>query len=550
MRILRSLLAHSRTNPRTLVAVSVLTGLATMMVLAVVNTAAGAAAEGQVSLRLLALVAMGTVMFAVGQTAVTRITAHETERMIFRMRMALFEDVRRANLTELDAIGRAPLHEALTRNMQGISRNLPMVAFGLQTFTMLVCVGVYLLVLSPVAFALAAVFATLAVVLHLSRMAPVRTGLRAAGSNDNQLFDGLQDMLLGFKSVRMSRARAAGLRAELATLSDGQRETKTALKRAWGFEVAMVQLMFYSLVGLMVFVVPLFTQDYNEVVVKATTTVLFMIGPIGTVIQAVPALTNAEAALADIDEKRVMLGSRLATQTDEAAEPIDGPLREVALRDVRFSYRAAASGGEGRPGFSVGPLSATLRSGELTFVTGGNGSGKSTMLLLLTALRPADGGQILVNGAPLRPGQMQAYRDSISAIFGDYHLFQTLYGVDPADADARAPALLERLDMADKVAVHDGAFTTIDLSQGQRKRLALVMAELEDKPFLVLDEWAADQDPHFRAIFYERILPELRARGKIVLCVTHDDRWFHMADRILHMEEGRLREATPPAVPS
>jgi putative pyoverdin transport system ATP-binding/permease protein len=140
---------------------------------------------------------------------------------------------------------------------------------------------------------------------------------------------------------------------------------------------------------------------------------------------------------------------------------------------------------------------------------------------------------------PLATDQMQDYRDRISAIFSDYHLSRRLYCIDNPDP-ARIDRLLERLDMQHKVTVRDGAFSTIDLSTGQRKRLAFVVAELEDKPVIVLDEWAADQDPHFRRIFYEELLPDLKARGKIVICVTHDDRWFHLADRIYHMNEGRI----------
>jgi len=136
---------------------------------------------------------------------------------------------------------------------------------------------------------------------------------------------------------------------------------------------------------------------------------------------------------------------------------------------------------------------------------------------------------------------MQDYRNRISAIFSDFHLSRRLYAVKEPDP-IKISTLLKRLEMHDKVTVRDGSFSTIDLSTGQRKRLALIVAELEDKQVIVLDEWAADQDPHFRRIFYEELLPDLKARGKIVICVTHDERWFHIADRIYKMNEGRIEE--------
>jgi putative ATP-binding cassette transporter len=266
---------------------------------------------------------------------------------------------------------------------------------------------------------------------------------------------------------------------------------------------------------------------------------LFLIGPVGTVATAIPAIDDAERSLLSIRTIQGRLKDALANRADEAAEPLDGPVTEVAMQDIRFAYAGSA----GDPGFSVGPLSACFRAGQLTFITGGNGSGKSTMMQLLTGLVPAQGGELRVNGLPLRITQMQAWRDNIAAVFSDYHLFSRLYGIDK-QALEQAPVLLQLLEMADKVALHGDAFSTLDLSAGQRKRLALIAALLENKPVLVLDEWAADQDPHYRRVFYEQILPQLRDAGKIVICVTHDDRWFGLADQILHMDEGRFKPDT------
>ena len=111
------------------------------------------------------------------------------------------------------------------------------------------------------------------------------------------------------------------------------------------------------------------------------------------------------------------------------------------------------------------------------------------------------------------------------------------------DLDQRGNELLAKLHLQNKVKVQDGAFTTLTLSQGQRKRLALVVAYLENRPFLVFDEWAADQDPVFKEIFYHELLPELRAMGKTILVISHDDRYFHLADRLIRMENGRLTHA-------
>ncbi|HDR9605677.1 TPA: ATP-binding cassette domain-containing protein, partial [Burkholderia aenigmatica] len=171
----------------------------------------------------------------------------------------------------------------------------------------------------------------------------------------------------------------------------------------------------------------------------------------------------------------------------------------------------------------------------------------------LTGLYEPEEGTIEVDGRTIGWRERAAYRQRFSAVFNDFHLFDALLGiVDPDDpsraqADARANALVAKLALDHKVKVVDGAFSTRALSTGQRKRLALVVAYLEDRPFYLFDEWAADQDPSFKAVFYEQLLPELRARGKAVIVITHDDRYFDLADRLLKLDNGRIVSDTTPA---
>ncbi|HDR9319880.1 TPA: cyclic peptide export ABC transporter, partial [Burkholderia vietnamiensis] len=203
--------------------------------------------------------------------------------------------------------------------------------------------------------------------------------------------------------------------------------------------------------------------------------------------------------------------------------------------------------------FRIGPIDLTIRPGELVFIVGGNGSGKTTLAKVLTGLYEPEEGTIEVDGRPIGWRERAAYRQRFSAVFNDFHLFDALLGiVDPDDparaqADARANALIAKLALDHKVKVVDGAFSNRALSTGQRKRLALVVAYLEDRPFYLFDEWAADQDPSFKAVFYEQLLPELRARGKAVIVITHDDRYFDLADRLLKLDNGQIVSDTAPA---
>ena len=174
----------------------------------------------------------------------------------------------------------------------------------------------------------------------------------------------------------------------------------------------------------------------------------------------------------------------------------------------------------------LGPVNLTFRPGELTFIVGGNGSGKSTLAKIITGLYPPESGEILLDGKKVTNCDRDDYRQLFSAVFADFYIFGTMLGLNAVNLDSRALHYLTELHLEHKVKVRNGQLSTVDLSQGQRKRLALLTAYLEDRPFYLFDEWASDQDPQFKEIFYRQILPDLKARGKAIVVITHDDRYF------------------------
>ena len=140
------------------------------------------------------------------------------------------------------------------------------------------------------------------------------------------------------------------------------------------------------------------------------------------------------------------------------------------------------------------------------------------------------------NGKALGTDDRDDYRQLFTTVFADYYLFDDLLKAETVPAEAER--YLERLEVAHKVSIKDGGFTTTDLSSGQRKRLALMAAWLEGRPILVFDEWAADQDPAFRQIFYTELLPDLRRLGKTIVVISHDDRYFGSADQLVRLRHG------------
>jgi putative ATP-binding cassette transporter len=535
MRLIRLVRSEIPEHLKTMAVMTAVSAVSTTVLLWLVNSGARDAAGGTLSLGLVLRFLVTVFLFAVSQNYVLITASQDVEGLLDRMRLRLFDEVRRSDLVTVERIGRAALHSALIQETQTLARTVPMLVVGAQQATMLVFLGIYLAWLSPMACVLAFSFAGIALAVRFTRMVSLGKAMQAAMGAELAVFDGLTDLLRGFKEVRMSSPRAEGVLRDLRTVSAAARRVNTDTKKRWGWEFSLLQSMFYALVGLMVFVVPLFTTTYYTVVVQATVLTLFIVGPVGTLAYVTPMVAQTEFALANIEAMTERLRKATGDVPDGEAQALDSTPSSIALRDATFRYQ----GEGGATVFQVGPLSAEFRAGEITFITGGNGSGKSTMLRLLTGLVPLAGGGLLADGEPVDAERRQGYRDHISAIFSDYHLSRRLYGIAQPDPES-VRHLLERLEMEDKVGVRDGAFTTVDLSGGQRKRLALVVALLEDKRVIVLDEWAAGQDPHFRRVFYEGLLPEWKAQGKIVICVTHDDRWFGLADRVLRMDEGRF----------
>jgi putative ATP-binding cassette transporter len=264
---------------------------------------------------------------------------------------------------------------------------------------------------------------------------------------------------------------------------------------------------------------------------------LFVIGSCFGLVQSIPVLLSANAAADRVKRLEAALRATASEERDvKALKHFDA----IEMRNIVFRYVDKSSD----VAFQIGPIDFTLRSGELVFITGGNGSGKSTFLKVLAGLYPPDAGEFTFDGVRINDDTRDRYRALMSAIFVDYHLFQRLYGIaapEPADVDR----LLTQFRLEEKTALSGGEFRTLDLSGGQRKRLALLVGLLEKRQILLLDEWTSDQDPEFRRKFYHEFLPELMKAGVTVVVITHDDRYLdelHLPARKIRMDEGRIVE--------
>ncbi|MFM7012533.1 MAG: cyclic peptide export ABC transporter [Betaproteobacteria bacterium] len=518
------------------VRLAALSGLANAGVLAIVNLAVQTSAEGGASqLRSLILFCVTIAIYAYSQKRLMVDTCERVEQLISDLRQRLLEAVRNSELLEIERIGRAEIFGNLSRETQVLSQAMPNIIVAVQSSILLLAAMVYLFFLSKLAFVLLASFTAIGAAFHLARARQASMHILEAARNDDTLIEGFSDVIDGFREVKLNPTRSDQLSNAVRQVSRLSARSRILVHTLNAHDFVLSQLTFFALTGLMVFVVPAFGKVDISTITMTTTATLFMLGPVGALVGNFPVFNNANSAARQICE----LEDKLLASSG-ALKPI-GPLdtfadfQEIKLESQAFAYPAPA----GEQGFSVGPNNLTIKRGDCIFITGGNGSGKTTFVNLLLTLIPSTSGQIAVDGVPVREDNVAAYRNLFSAIFSDNHLFRTLYGTAEFDS-AEATHLLEEMEILHKVQILDHSFSTTDLSGGQRKRLAMVTARLERKPILVLDEWAADQDPVFRTKFYRQIIPSLRAEGYTIIAITHDDRFFDIADARYHMEDGKL----------
>ena len=305
------------------------------------------------------------------------------------------------------------------------------------------------------------------------------------------------------------------------------------------------QFLLFFAIGLVLFLSPRLIGLDRHVLTGYSLTILYMNGPLAAILNTLPNLGRAQVALSKIQTLGISLRDGPLPDSGEIAR--DVPWRRLELHEVTHKYHVSGQSDS----FAVGPITLSFRPGELVFLIGGNGSGKTTLVKMLAGLYAPDSGQMVLDGERITDANRDQYRQHFSAIFSDYFLFDTLLGLESSGLKDKAEFYLGLLELRHKVKIKNGALSCIDLSAGERKRLALLTAYLEDRSFYIFDEWAADQDPIFKRHFYCETLPELKAAGKTVLVISHDDRFYYLADRVIRLENGQLSwDSRPEAVVS
>lgn len=520
---------------RMMVGAAVLTGAANGLVLTVVNAEARGTSQSSLGSFLVFVAAM--LLFGASARYLYRETAELLEGVLDRLKVRIADKLLRADLRTLERLDAAEIYERVTQNTTVIANAAGHVAHVLQLAFIAAFGALYVASVSLAAFVLVVFVMGVGIALFKTRSAEVKAHLRAASKARVGFFERLNDLLHGFKEVKLRASRGEDLRADIARAADEVRAISVEADVLFAEKHVFGRFNFFALLAAVVLLLPQYVPDAVASPPQLLAAVLFSYSPINGILSGLPTVTRADVALEQIEALERKLDRALRPDTPTAVDPWAGRFETIALQAVELRY-----GDSGEDLFRLGPISLEIPRGQLLFIVGGNGSGKSTLLRLLTGLYLPGAGALRVDGIELVEENVQAYREMIAAVYADFHLFKRLYGLaDTKPEDVRR--MLERLRIAHKTSFAGGQFSTLALSTGQRKRLAMAVALLEDRSIYAFDEWAADQDPEFRQYFYEELLPELKRRGKTLFVVTHDDRYFHLADRVLILDNGTLRSA-------
>jgi putative ATP-binding cassette transporter len=459
-----------------------------------------------------------------------------TQTSIARLRLGLARRILESPLKHLEEIGTYSMLASLTNDVGVVSQAMNGVPVLGVNLVILACGSIYLgwLSLGLLAGALSFCIFGVASYWYFSRFA--QRYIERAREAQDLLTKRIEELIEGIKELKMHHAR----RREF--LDDVLRPAEWAARNSQfigdglnNAAIAWGRLAFFVAIGLLLFTGRTFFAIDAATLVAYVLTILYLMSPLEQIMGWLPFLGWATASVSQIERLGLMLDEK---EPETLMPKTIAQWRQIDLFGVTHTYHR-----EGQPhDFVLGPIDLTLVPGEIVFIIGGNGSGKTTLGKLITGLYAPENGEIQLDGQSVDADNREDYRQLFSVVFDDAVVFDSLWGLDAADLDRRAREYLCQLELDHKVTVTDGTFSTVNLSRGQRKRLALLTAYLEDRPIFVFDEWAADQDPVFRKIFYLRLLPELKQRGKTVLAITHDDRYFAHADRIVKLEVGQVVE--------
>ncbi|MEG0860728.1 MAG: cyclic peptide export ABC transporter [Pseudomonas sp.] len=509
-------------------------GLSVTVLLATINTALHA--EAGLSSALVGLFA-GLCLLALLSSILSDIgTNYVGQHIIATLRTSLGEKVLSAPIAQIERYRSHRLIPVLTHDVDTISDfAFAFAPLAISLTVTLGCLG-YLAMLSLPMFLMMLVAIAIGITAQYIARAKGIKGFLAARDAEDELQKHYSAIAEGAKELRIHRPRRQRMFVNrIQQTANDIRDTQVRSINVFVIAKSFGSMLFFVVIGLALALQSLWPSADKTVMSGFVLVLLYMKGPLEHLVVTLPIISRAQIAfrrIAELSEQFSSPEPHLLLDDQGSARK---SLRSLELKNVCYAFPAV----DDNPPFRLGPLNLSIDQGEIVFIVGENGCGKTTLIKLLLGLYSPQSGEILLDGVPVNSHTRDDYRQLFTTIFADYYLFDDVVQGDqhiPEDANQ----YLQRLEIGHKVSVQDGRFSTTDLSTGQRKRLALISAWLEQRPVLVFDEWAADQDPTFRRIFYTELLPDLKRLGKTIIVISHDDRYFDVADQLVTMKAGHV----------
>jgi putative pyoverdin transport system ATP-binding/permease protein len=492
-------------------------------------TQAGVAQMSVLLLGFVGLALIAALMHFLSQMVLIRLS----QEAVYQLRLSLSQQILATELSQLEQLGSPRLLATLTDDVQAITTAVQAIPFLCIDLAIVLGCFSYLIWLYWTALALLVIVMIAGFGSCLWLLNRGRRLMVSVREEQDRLFQHFRSLTEGIKELKLHQQRQYDfLQNDLRNTAANFRQdsirslTIFAITSSWG------QFLLFFAIGLVLFLLPQLLHLTPQTLAGYILTFTYLMLPMDNLVNNLPNLSRASVALQKIESLGLSLNQRSESMWNKAAEPIATNWQQLILEGITHTYHTEDSQ------FSLGPVDLRFTPGELVFIVGGNGSGKSTLAKLITGLYIPESGKITLNEIQIGPENRVWYRQHFSAVFADFYLFDRLLGLEHLTSKAQAYLYLLQLDH--KVKLKGDKLSTTALSQGQRKRLALLTAYLEDRPIYLFDEWASDQDPAFKEVFYRQLIAELRNCGKTVLVISHDDRYFHLADRIIKLDYGQV----------
>ena len=519
---------------RNILIISVLVGLISTCLVALVNYSASTGVIDGNNYLVFFLYSILVLCFWQFSRKANRQNIKNTQLLIHRYKMRIMKRVIQSDLLSIHEVGSAAILNALGRDSQVVSQSIPMIVSTATSISIISFLIFYIAFQSFSAFFILLGSIFLLILGSTKALINTQNAVKIAWDKEGKLFSLFSEFLSGLKEIKMHKNRAKDIAVDVVKESREAKELKSLALTSISNYFSFIQTMLYVMVGLMVFVVPILSGDVTNNISSIATTTLFIVGSLSGVVQAIPSLSQADASAAElfkIEDRLSSINNINNTVTDQFSE-----IDKIELNNIQYEYKFSENG---HP-FLLGPLSTTFEKNKIYFIRGSNGSGKSTFIKILLGLIKPQSGKIMFDNTIVNDSNIDGYRNLFTVIFSDFHLFNKLYGLFDAE-DIEIEKWLKLLEIDGIITLSNGLFGNLNLSTGQKKRVALLVALLENRDFLILDEWASDQDPEFRKKFYVVILPFLKSIGKTIIAVTHDDAYYTTADKVIYIEQGLIR---------